>query len=364
MKVLQLDSIPIVIRSQYLPFLSRLGPYAPSLLDRIAYEHDEWFEAWAHEASLLPVASEPLFRWMKQRAREGQTWRWLSEFASSEGDYVRAVLDEAKAKGTVSAATLSDPRPRSRSGGWGSGSAGARALEWLFRVGELGVRRTGNFEKRFSPLADIVPSAVLQAPTPTVEDAQRTLTQQAVEAVGVGTARDVADHFRLPIREVRTRLVELVESGAIDEVSVEGWKHPAFCDPNASVPRALEGATVLSPFDPVVWNRDRAERLFGFAYKIEIYVPAAKRQWGYYVLPVLVDGHLVARLDVKTDRAGGRLHVLASHAEPDWTSAETVSKVADAVTELAAFVGVDAVVVAHRGNLARALRPAVARSVG
>lgn len=361
LRVLQLDSIPVVIRTQYLPFHSRLGPYRAELLDRVAYRDDEWFESWAHEASLLPVASEPLFRWMKQRFREGHTWKWLHDFATREGAYVRRVLDEVRERGGLAPAELSDPRPSSGKGGWGNRSGGAMALDWLFRVGEVGIRREGNFEKRFSVLEDIVPEAVLGMPTPSRAEAIRELSAQSVEALGVGTASDVADYFRLPIREVRASLAELVEAGRVVEADVEGWTHPAFADPGASIPRRITGATVLSPFDPVVWKRDRAQRLFDFEYKIEIYTPAAKRRWGYYVLPVMVDGRLVARLDVKTDRDAGVLRIKAAHAEEGCKRRPTAERTAGAVRDLARFVGVSSIDVERRGALATELGRAVRR---
>ena len=359
MRVLQLDSIPVVIRTQYLPLHARLGPYPAALLDRIAYQHDEWFEAWAHEASLLPVSSEPLFRWMKARVRSGHTWKWLAEFATREPGYIQSVLDEVRERGAVAAGELSDPRPKKGSGGWGNRSQGSWALDWLFRVGELGIRRRGNFEKHFSPLADIVPAEILATPTPSPEQALRDLTVQSVQALGVGTATDVADYFRLPIRDVRVALAELVEEGTVVSAAVDGWDKPAFADPAASVPRSIEGATVLSPFDPVVWKRDRAERMFGFEYRIEIYVPEAKRRWGYYVLPVLVDGALVARLDVKTDRDAEVLRIKAAHAEPGRAERANAARVADAVRDLMQLVEVGTVDVANKGDLAPHLRRAL-----
>ncbi|NNF63401.1 MAG: winged helix-turn-helix domain-containing protein, partial [Acidimicrobiia bacterium] len=292
MQVVQLDSVPVVIRTQYMPFHSRLRPYRTGLLDEIAYRHDEWYEAWSHEASLLPVQTEPQFRWMRDRAREGKTWKPLAEMAKKEANYVQAVLDEVRERKHVAGGELSDPRPvEGTNEGWWHRSVGVLALDWLFRVGELGVRRRGNFEKVFSPFEDIVPEDVLATPTPSVDGAQRELTRQALAGLGVGTVSDVADYFRLPVREIRVRLGELVESGEAVPASVKGWDKPAYADASASIPRSIRGATVLSPFDPVVWCRERAERLFDFAYKIEIYVPAAKRRYGYYVLPVMIDGH-------------------------------------------------------------------------
>lgn len=357
LRVLQLDSIPIVARTQYMPFHSRLGPYDMSLLDHIAYSDDEWFEAWSHEASLLPVESEPLIRWTWERARAGETWKSLREVADREPAYVQSVLEEVRDRGAVAGGELSDPRPLTDDGsGWWHRSLGVLALDWLYRTGELGIRRRGNFEKVFSPIDDIVPAEVRALPAPSVEDAQRKLALSAVEALGVGTADDVADYFRLPIREIRTALDVLVEEGTVVPATVRGWHKPAFADPNARIPRMIRGSTVLSPFDPVVWKRDRAERLWGFEYKIEIYTPAAKRRWGYYVLPVMVDGHLVARLDVKTDREAGVLRIKASHVEAGYHNGDTAESVLSAIEDLRQLVGSSEVDIEDRGDFASALR--------
>ena len=357
MRVVQLDSIPIVARTQYLPFHSRLGPYDMALLDRVAYRDDEWFELWAHEASIMPVDVEPLFRWMTDRARSGHTWKSLHQVSVREPAYVEAVLAEVRERGAVTGGELSDPRPLPKDGsGWWNRSLGVLALDWLYRVGELGVRRRGNFEKVFSPIEDIVPKEILDQPTPAPDDAVRELTKRSVQALGVGTAKGVADYFRLPIKMVRPALDELVESGAIDVAEVESWNKPAFVDPKVVVPRRITGATVLSPFDPVVWNRDRAERIWGFEYRIEIYVPAGKRRWGYYVLPVMVDGDLVARLDVKTDRDASVLRIKAAYAEPGHATPAVAARVRSAIEDLRVLVRVDEVDVADRGDLAPHLR--------
>lgn len=356
LRVLQLDSIPVVARTQYVPFLSRLGPYRAALLDEIAYRDDAWFEAWAHEASLLPVASEPLFRWMRDRTRGGATWKHLYELAQREPAYVDAVLAEVRERGAVTGGGLSDPRPVARdSSGWGGGSLGTTALDWLYRTGDLGVRRQGNFEKVFSPIEDIIPAEVLAQPTPSEQDAQRELIVQSVQSLGVATVRDIADYFRLPIREIRALLPDVVEDGRVLRATVKGWSEEAFADPDAKTPRSIEGAVVLSPFDPVVWHRERAERLWNFEYRIEIYVPEVKRRWGYYVLPVMVDGHLVARVDMKFERDVRVLRAKASHAEAGKNTAETAEGVARAITDLATFVGAESIEVDNKGDLAELL---------
>lgn len=353
LKLLQLDSVPVVVRTQYLPPFSRLGCYDSSLLDRIAYTDDEWFEAWAHEASLLPVGDEPLLRWQKQRAEQGDTWKNLADLARSEPGYVAEVLAQVTER-PLTAGELADPRRRDGEW-WGSRSLGSIALDWLFRIGAVGIRRRGNFTKEFDLLERIVPADVLARPTPSAEEAQRELLVRSAEAMGVGTAGDLIDYYRLPVREGRARLREVVDSGLVEEVVVEGWTEPAYMHPGARLPRSVDALSVLSPFDPIVWNRDRAARLWNFDYRIEIYVPAAKRVYGYYVLPVLDGERLVGRLDLKTDRAAGALRVLGAYAEPDVDRGALAERLRPHLHDLARFVEVDDVSYGDRGDLMAAL---------
>ena len=354
LRLLQLDSVPVVVRTQYLPPFSRLGCYDAELLDRVAYRDDEWFEAWAHEASLVPVADEPLLRWQKRRAERGDTWKGLVELANRESDYVADVLAQV-AERPLAAGDLADPRRRDGEW-WGSRSLGSMALDWLFRIGAVGIRRRGNFVKEFDLLERIVPAEVLARPTPTAEEAQRELLVRSAAALGVGTAADLIDYYRLPVREGRVRLREAVEAGAIEAVAVEGWTEPAYIHPEARLPRSVDSLSVLSPFDPIVWNRDRAARLWHFDYRIEIYVPAPKRIYGYYVLPVLDGERLVARLDLKTDRAEGVLRVLGAFAEPGVDRAELAERLRPHLHDLARFVGAGDVGYGSRGDLITALR--------
>ena len=361
-KLLQLDSVPVVIRTQYLPLFSRLGFYEPSLLDRIAYRDDEWFEAWAHEASLVPVDDEPLLRWQKQRSEQGQTWKGLVELARREPDYVAGVLAQVTEL-PLAAGELADPRRRDGEW-WGSRSLGSMALDWLFRIGAVGIRRRGNFVKEFDLLERIVPPDVLARPTPTAEEAQRELLVRSGAALGVGTAGDLVDYYRLPLREGRVRLGELVEAGRLETVAVQGWAEPAYMHPAARLPRSADSLTVLSPFDPIVWNRARAARLWDFDYRIEIYVPAPKRVYGYYVLPVLAGEQLAGRLDLKTDRAGGMLRVLGAFAEPGADRTELAERLRPHLRDFARFVGVDEIRYGDRGDLASELRVDCAGSAG
>ena len=237
LKLLQLDSVPVVVRTQYLPPFSRLGYYDRTLLDRIAYADDEWFEAWAHEASLVPVDDEPLLRWQKRRAEQGDTWKGLVELAQREADYVADVLAQVTER-PLTAGELADPRRRDGEW-WGSRSLGSMALDWLFRIGAVGIRRRGNFVKEFDLLDRIVPAEVLAQPAPSVEEAQRELLVHSAEALGVGTAGDLVDYYRLPVREGRVRLRELIEAGRLETVEVDGWTESAYVHPKARLPRSV-----------------------------------------------------------------------------------------------------------------------------
>ncbi len=349
--LLQLDSVPVVMRTHYMPLFSRLGSYDPDLLDRTAYRHDEWFEAWSHEASLLPVESEPLLRWHKDRSRRGGTWGHLVKFAADNEAYVDDVLDQVRSCGRMASGDLEDPRPRNGEW-WGSRSDGSVALDWLFRIGEVGIRRRRGFVKEFDVLDRIVPAEILALPTPSEEEAHRQLLRRAAASFGIGAAPDLIDYYRLPKRPAKERLAELVENGDLVEVEVEGWNRPAFLHPDAARPRSIDACTFVSPFDPVVWFRERGERLFDFEYKIEIYVPADRRRYGYYVLPFLLGDRIVGRCDLKTDRAEGVLRVLSAFSEDQVDETAVVVGMRRALDDLAHFVGVGGWVVSGtRGDV-------------
>lgn len=349
--LLQLDSVPVVMRTHYMPLFSRLGPYDPDLLDRTAYRHDEWFEAWSHEASLLPVESEPLLRWHKDRSRRGGTWGHLVKFAADNEAYVDDVLDQVRSCGRMASGDLEDPRPRNGEW-WGSRSDGSVALDWLFRIGEVGIRRRRGFVKEFDVLDRIVPAEILALPTPSEEEAHRQLLRRAAASFGIGAAPDLIDYYRLPKQPAKERLAELVENGDLVKVEVEGWNRPAFLHPDAARPRSIDACTFVSPFDPVVWFRERGERLFDFEYKIEIYVPADQRRFGYYVLPLLLGDRIVGRCDLKTDRVDGVLRVLSAFSEDRADTSDVVDGMRRALDDLAVFVGAGGWAVSgERGDL-------------
>lgn len=357
--LLQIDSVNVLVRAQYLPAFSRLGPYPRAALDRLAVRR-ELFEYWGHEASLLPVTLHPLLRWRMQRARAGlETWAPMARLAAERPGYVAHLLDEVRERGPVTAGELATEPPRQ--GTWWTWSPTKTALEYLFWCGDITTASRRGFERVYDVTERVLPAAVLAAPTPVEHDAQRELLALAARYLGVATAGDLADYFRIRVPDARPRIAELVEDGRLVRVSVAGWTQPAYLDPAARRPRRVGARALLAPFDPLVWERARVQRLFDFHYRIEIYVPAALRRHGYYVLPFLLGERLVARVDLKADRAGGRLIVRAAHPEPG-APGDTAAELAAELAEMAAWLGLDDVdAAAATGELALALRAAVAR---
>ncbi|WP_334164192.1 winged helix-turn-helix domain-containing protein [Phenylobacterium sp.] len=320
--VVQIDSVNVVSRTHYLPAFSRLGAYPRPLLEELAWAKKRpLFEYWAHEASLLPLAAHPLLRWRMRDAHDGVgTWKGIARFLRERRDFVDKVLAEIAARGPLSASELE--LGHKGQGGWWGWSEAKRAVESLFWTGELTTAtRRGTFERVYGLPEKVIPAKVLDLPTPPRDEAQRQLVMTAARALGVATERDLRDYFRLSVAEAKARIAELVEAGALTPVTVKGWREPAYLDPAARRPRRVEAHALLSPFDNLIWFRERTERMFGVRYRIEIYTPADKRQHGYYVLPFLEGDALTARVDLKADRKAGTLLVQASHAEP-WATGE------------------------------------------
>ncbi|HEU5034116.1 MAG TPA: crosslink repair DNA glycosylase YcaQ family protein [Mycobacteriales bacterium] len=358
-QVLQIDSVNVLMRAHYLPGWSRLGAYDRSLLDRLAYRDRELFEYWGHEASLIPVELHPLFRWRMRRAEEKfETWGRMARLAQERPGYVDHVLSLVQDGGPLSAGDIAAAEKRS-SDNWGwNWSDEKTALEFLFWTGRVTAADRRNFERIYDVTERVIPPAVLALPTPTEEEAHRRLLLLAARACGVGTAGDLADYFRIRTPQARPRLAELVEDGRLEVVQVDGWRQPAYLLPGTSVPRRADARALLVPFDPLIWERDRTERLFGFRFRIEIYVPAAQRVHGYYVLPFLLGDGLVARVDLKSDRAAGALLVQAAYAEPG-APAETAEALAAELAGLAGWLGLSGVRVSGRGDLGPALAAAI-----
>ncbi|MDB5442565.1 MAG: hypothetical protein JWP73_941 [Phenylobacterium sp.] len=360
--VIQIDSVNVVSRTHYLPAFARLGAYPRALLEEVAWGKTRpLFEYWAHEASLLPLATQPLIRWRMADAHDGVgTWKGVARFLRERREFVDRVLAEIAARGPLSASALE--MGHKGDGGWWGWSEAKRALECLFWTGELTTAtRRGTFERVYGLPENVLPRAVLATPTPDRDDAQRQLLMIAARALGVGTERDLRDYFRMGVAETKARLAELVEAGELTPVVVKGWREPAYLDPAARRPRRVEAHALLSPFDNLIWFRERTERMFGVRVRLEIYTPAAKRTHGYYVLPFLEGDALTARVDLKAERKAGVLIVQASHAEP-WASDATPVRLAQELKLMADWLGLDSVRVERRGDLAGALEDAVAHT--
>ena len=356
--LLQIDSVNVFERAHYVPVYSRLGPYPKELLDRSAYVHRELFEYWGHDASLLPVALHPLVRWRMARAEAlGEGWGRTLRLAKEQPALVVDVLRRVEQEGPVGAGALRDG-PRT-SGGWWGWDETKTALEYLFWAGRVTTSTRRSFERVYDLTERVLPAHVLALPTPSREDAQRELVRIAARAHGVAIESDLRDHFRLRVDEARVAVRSLVEEGALQPVQVEGWRQQAYLWPGAAVPRRVRASTLVSPFDPLLWARPRVQRLFGVDYRIEIYVPAAKRVHGYYVLPFLHDEAVRARVDLKSDRKGRVLRVLASWLEPGSDAGEVAEALATELRTAADWQGLDDVVVEPRGDLATHLSGAV-----
>ncbi|WP_242666487.1 winged helix-turn-helix domain-containing protein [Parafrankia irregularis] len=320
--LLQIDSVNVLARSHYLPGWSRLGPYPRAALDDYVHRERRAFEYWAHEASVVPVAWQPLLRWRAEAALAGVgMWRGVAAFGRERADYVAAALAEVTRRGPITAAEL--PGPGRGGGSWWGWTDGKRALEYLFWTGQVcAAGRRATFERVYDLPERVLPADVLAVPTPEPAQAHRALLLHAADRLGVATAGDLADYFRLPARLARPRLAELVEAGDLLPVRVEGWSSPAYLRPGLVIPRRVDAAALLSPFDSLIWERSRTRRLFGMEVKLEIYTPAPRRRYGYYVLPFLLGDQLVARVDLKADRAAGVLRVLAAWAHDPTEPAE------------------------------------------
>lgn len=370
--LLQLDYVNVLVPAHYQVLFSRLGPYEKSVLDDLVYRRREFTEQWAHERSIVPVESWPLLR---QRRETHRVRPWgFEKFLEKNPDYVDWVLKEVRARGPLTADDLPEPGgmpelasawnvsrdPRRMTDRWGWGLAvKTQVLEAHLGRGLLAVAgRLPNFTRAYDLAERVLPPEHLRRKVGR-EEAQRELLRLAARSQGLGTAADLADYYRMPVREARPRIAELVEAGELREVRVEGRREPAYLHPEARLPPRIEASALLSPFDPVVWYRARVARLFDFDYRIEIFVPREKRRWGYYVLPFLLGERLVARVDLKADRTGRRLLVLAAYLERDARSGGVADALAAELRTMAAWLGLDSVAVGRRGSFARRLAAAV-----
>ncbi len=361
-QLLQLDSVNVAVRAHYMPVFSRLGAYPFALLDDAAWSDTArrprlLVEYWAHVASLIPVADWPLLRpRMRRYASAGQGY--FGSVRDRPG-LLADVLAVVKAQGPLGAGTIEDELGGGRTakprGGWWNRSEVKRACEYLFAIGELSTATRRGFERRYDLTERVLPPEIL-ARDVTVEESARELTTRAAVALGVATEPDLRDYYRLPPAHSQQAVAELVADRVLVPVSVDGWRLPAYRHADARAPRRITARALLSPFDPVVWRRERTEALYGFHYRIEIYVPEPKRVHGYYVLPFLLDDTLVARVDLKADRAAGVLRVLGAFAEPDVDISRVSAELAEELATMAGWLGLSDVAVGDRGDLAAPLR--------
>jgi uncharacterized protein YcaQ len=356
MGVIQIDSVNVLVRSQELPLFARLGPHPRSLIWD-ASAAGELFEYWVHVASHAPVELHPLMRWRM----DGQhAWKAVDQLEARRSGYLDEVLDRIRVDGPVLSADL-DQRV-GKKGPWWDWDDGKLALEVLFHQGRVtGVRRQNDFARVYDLTENVIRAEILALPTPSPDEAHKELLVLAAQHHGVGTLDDLTDYYRLKMARSRPLMNELVEDGRLLRVEVEGWSKPAYLHPAAKQPRQISARALLSPFDPVVWYRARAERLFGFRYRIEIYVPEPKRQYGYYVLPFLLGDELVGRIDLKADRKTGQLLVQGSYGEPGVNERYVAAELAEELRLMADWLELDGgVVVKPRGDLSKALAASMA----
>jgi uncharacterized protein len=354
--IVQLDSVNVLARAHELPFWSRIGPHDRAARDRWLWRSRELYEGWIHVASVSSVEVWPL---LAHRRAATRPWSRASEVMHQDPGYLERVLSEVARHGPCSVRDLEDPG--ARTGPWWGMPPGRVALDYLATRGDLAVdHRTPTFLTVYDLTERVIPPHAREAEVPPREEAYRRLLLRAARAHGIGTAADLADHHRLRLAEARAALAELVAAGQLEEVRVRGWgAEPVYRHPEASAARGFPARTLLSPFDPLVWFRERAERLFGFHYRIEIYVPEAKRVHGYYVLPFLLGEELVARVDLKADRKTGRLVVRSAFHEDGADHAHVARELAAELHDLGAWLDVPEVVVERRGDLADELARAV-----
>jgi hypothetical protein len=356
--LLQLDFVNVLVPSHYLVVYSRLGSYDPRLLDRTAYRSRLFTEQWAHEASIIPVETWPLLR-HRRDSHIARPWGFDSIMAAHHA-YVETAIAAITANGPLGAADLPDPTHTSRRlpESW-YGSVPRAVLEACFGRGQLAVtERRENFSRVFD-LAERVIPAEHHGKRLDAHESRRRLLLIAARACGIGTAADLADYFRMKVAEAKPRITELVASGDLREMRVEGWKEPAYIPRGATPPGEVSATALLSPFDPLIWFRPRARRLFDFDYRFEIFLPEARRTWGSYVLAFLHGDRIAARVDVKSDRSNRRLLVPAAFREPWPDNGSVAASLAGELRALASWLGLDNVRVGRRGNLAGPLSRAM-----
>lgn len=356
LNLLQIDSVNVLVRSHYLPLYARLGDYDRAALDKRSFDnkHRQFFECWAHEASIVPLDLHPLMRWRMERAKRGDgIYHHMDRFGRENRSYLKSTLAHIHKTGPIRGADV--PGGGKSNGSWWGWSKGKLALETLFDQGLLTAATRLGFERIYDVPERVIPSEILNQPTPNEAETFQTLIEKSAIALGIGTETDLRDYFRLPIADARQAIAENVEAGVLREVTVEGWKPKAYLHRNAKLPKKAGATALLSPFDPLVWNRDRAERLFNFHYRIELYTPEAKRKFGYYVLPFLHNDQLVGRFCLKADRATSTLKVNASYMEDSIVGEDIAHNAVAEMNVMAKWLGLETVRFANYGNFAKFL---------
>lgn len=365
--VLQIDAVNVLVRSHYLPPFARLGPYKVKALDELAYRDHELFEYPGHAASLLTVDHHPLMRWRMEDVRRRSWERSRAYIERERPGYAEAVVAEVKARGPVAWTELTDsgrhePTPTKyaeTSIAWNRWAYGKDVLTMLTLTGDMAVAGRKGFEPLYDLPERVIPADVLAAPTPSEVDAHRELVRRSVVALGVGTPKDIADYYRLPVATTKARLRELAEEAVVVPTRVEGWKDQGWMPSGAKAAKVCDAHALLSPFDSLIWERKRTERVFDFKVSFEIYVPPAKRRYGYYVLAFLMGDAIVARVDLKADRARQTLLVPGAFLEPSNNPKEVAAALAVQVEELATWLGLENIEVGAAGDLASDLRRAI-----
>lgn len=353
----QIDAVTAVARSHDLVMHARLGAHGARLMDDAA-QAGETFEYWGHEASHLPVALHPLLRWRMDDARRGEAWANVVEAARADPRFVAVVREAVAERGASTAGELAELlRPRQRpKAAWWDWDDTKSVLEYLFWTGEVTARRRSDFTRVYDLTERAIPAEVLAVRTPPRDKAYGELLLGAARAMGVATVADLADYYRLKVADCAPVLQKLVRTKKLVPAQVEGWREPAYLDPEAPAPRATKARALIAPFDSLIWFRPRVERLFAMNYRVEIYTPAPQRRFGYYVMPFLLGDQVVGRVDLKADRAAGVLKVLLAHREPTAPPAgELIEPLHGELADIARWLGLERLQVAHKGELAKGL---------
>ena len=364
---IQIDSVNVLVRAHHMPVYSRLGPYPLTSLDELAYTKRRLFEYFAHAACYIPIQLYPLFRWRMDASYEAD---WYGGASKQVRSYIESVHRFVEENGPVVASEL--PQAGKSTGNWWGWSDGKRAIETLFRLGRVTVAGRRNFARLYDVPERVIPKAILEAPAPSPDDAKKELLVLAAKALGVGAASDIGGYFYIESwwdrpavkgkrrrSEINRLIGELVDEGRLTPASVEGWIEPGYIAPGTRVPRSIEASGLVSPFDPIMWNRIPTQRVFGFSYQIEIYVPEAKRKYGYYVLPFLQGDRFVARVDLKADRKQKALLVPGAFVEPGNDPKRVAAGLAEELQRTADWLGLERIEVGGRGDLVGSLSRAL-----